>query len=572
MSTLQTVLLAGLVGPAYLLAVLVIGTAVAPSWIQTLPGRWDRALLTLLAGTLSHALVAALVLAASPAYVGAALWICAGIALGTLLAKRQRLQVGAPHVVLLALFALCYLLMVSYHFSPARGPTLFWSLYGLTGITPGDSPQGAFQAQYLLWGHALKEGGEFSLFDRPFLGGIITADALKAFGFGFSDRFYDYSPALQMAYASLWIAINAICSIALLSIVSRFARGRAAYLCGILVLVSPFFLLNVIGLWPKLYALTWLWAACLLALQRRPVLACLLSGIAFYAHGSFLWSHIAFCGVVTFYLLAEAWRQRAIPWPALAGSLLLCALVPALWFTAEHIFGGASPLRQYYLYNVPVTEGFHHDAAEIAQAFYATTSPASLSLVPWMNMAKGLLPTEVLQLVMGSSLANPAPSWRDLAESLFQLQFLRALFALGLLGGAVVLRGFFSAEAHRWTPRLLLIGLLLLPLIPGLGLYRRDDHFLLPVMLFAAIPVLVHFCIGMQQLGAKTIKLISLAMLVEFVGVLYWRMPPASYEGEFTHHFSSLVLVTGVVTAILILRAPSRFMPLPGAHDPESIR
>jgi len=572
MSTLQTLIIGGLLGPTYLMAMMVIGTVISPSWVHALESRWDRALLTLLTGTLGHALVAALLLVAQPGYVGLALWICFGTALVTLLARRQRLEIGAPHAVLFAMFAVCYLLLLTYHFSPARGPTLFWSLYGLTGVTPGDSPQGAFQAQYLLWGHALKEGGEFSLFDRPFLGGVITADTLKAFGFAFSDRFYDYSPGLQVAYASLWIAINAICALALLSIASRFARGRAAYLCSLLALASPFFLLNVIGLWPKLYALAWLWAACLLALERRPVLACFLSGIAFYAHGSFLWSHIAFCGMVTFYLLAEGWKQRAVPWSALAGSLLLCAFIPLAWFTAEHLFSGASPLRQYYLYNVPVTEGFHRDAADIAQSFYATTSPASLSLVPWMNMAKGLLPIEALQLVMGSGLANTPPSWRDVGNALFHLQFLRALFALGLIGGIVVVRGFFAPEARRWTPRLLLIGLLLLPLIPGLGLYRRDDHFLLPVMLFAVIPVLAHFCMGMQHLGAKTMKLISLAMLIEFIAVLYWRMAPVSYEGEFAQYFSPFVALVGVVAAALVLRAPSRFIPLPGADGQESNR
>lgn len=572
MSTLQTIILGGLVGPTYLFAALLIGSAISPSWVSSLPNRWDRALLTLLVGTLGHAVVAALLLAALPNHVGLALWVCSGAALVTLLARRQKLMIGMPHAVLFAMFLVCYLLLLAYHFSPARGPTLFWSLYGLTGITPGDSPQGAFQAQYLLWGHALKDGGEFSLFDRPFLGGVITADALKAFGFGFSDRFYDYDPALQIAYASLWIAVNAICAIALLSIAARFAHGRTAYLCGILALASPFFLLNVIGLWPKLYALAWLWAACLLALERRPLLACLLSGVAFYAHGSFLWSHIAFCGLVTFYLLSEGWKHRTVPWSSLAGSLAMCVTIPAVWFTAEHLFSGASPLRQYYLYNVPVTEGFHRDATEIAQAFYATTSPTSLALVPWMNMAKGLLPVEALQLVMGSSLADSPPSWREAADALFHLQFLRMLFALGLVGGVIVIRGLFTPEARNWTPRLLLIGLVLLPLIPGLGLYRRDDHFLLPVMLFAAIPVLAHFCIGMQRLTISTMKLISLTMLTEFVAVLYWRMPPVRYAGEFTQYFSVLVAVVGIVAAVLVLRPSASGTSLPATSEQGTIR
>jgi hypothetical protein len=566
MSTLQSVFLGGMLGPAYLLISVIAGAAFMPAHYAQLSSAWDRVLLQVLMGTLVHALIAALVLGLDPGLNGIALWMTLGVAIAVLALRRRRPLFEPPLLVLFGLYAVCYALLVSYHFSPARGPTLFWSLYGLTGVTPGDSPQGAFQAQFLIHGSSLLGGGEFSLFDRPFLGGLITADALGAFGVRFSSTFYDYSLLTQLGYASLWIGVNGIAAVALLSLVHRFAQGRAAYLSSLLVVSCPMLILNILGLWPKLYALAWLWAACVLAFSGRPLSACLLSGVAFYAHGSFLWSHISFCGVMVFYLLAQSWRTQHVHWSTLAGTLAACMFFPAVWFTSEHLFGGESPLRQYYLYNVPVTEGFHRDAAEIASNFYGSTSASSLALIPWMNLAKGALPLELLDIILNFRLDKQPPSWRDLGEALFRLQFLRSVFALGLCGGIVAICSLSTPRARRWLPRLALVAFLLLPLIPGLGLYRRDDHFLLPVMLFASIPVVIHFCIGLQRLPTRVGISIALCMLLEYLMVYFWRIPPVSYQGEFVHYYRTAVIFLVAAVAALALLPPWRILPLPGSR------
>jgi hypothetical protein len=293
--------------------------------------------------------------------------------------------------------------------------------------------------------------------------------------------------------------------------------------------------------------------ACTQALGQRWLTAVALSGVAFLVHGSFLWAHIAFCGVCIFALLYQQWNRKALSPVRPAAMLAICVLAPAAWFFAEHLFGGATPLRTYYLYNVDVTYGLHHQASVIAQQFYSQTSTTNLFSLPWWNLAKGLLPVEALGLILNFQLAGEATSWQALGEALFRNQFFRTWFALGVVGGIVTWRGLFLPGSSRWLPRLALVAFFLLPLIPGLGLYRRDDHFLLPIMMFAVVPVLISFCIGMRSLRGSTLTLVALTMLVEYLTIYYWRYPSGHYVGEF--HAYYLVLATAGLLLVAMAAA-----------------
>lgn len=565
MSQLHVVMTAALVGPAYLAFLWLAGSTVGDYWTKGIACRWERASSALLSGLLAHALVASVLLAFAPAWTGASLWL---LLAGCLVSWRWRRPTLRPLLVPLLLITgysiACYLLLLSFHFGPARGNNVFWSIYNLTNITPGDSPQAALQAQYLLLGSKLTGVSEFALFDRPFLSGILTAGTLPAFGIMFKPAFYDYTDLLAFAYADLWITINVIAVLPLLSIIERFSSGRSAFIISLLLLASPFLVFNSIGLWPKLAALAIMCFACTQALRDNWLTAAFLSGAAFFMHGSFLWPHIAFCGVIFFYLVVEGIKRSPNSWPQAASVLATCVAMPALWFAAEHLSGGATPLRTYYLYNVPVAYGLHHGADEIAREFYSSTNSTNLMNLPWMNMIKGLLPIETLDLILNYRLSNEATGWRSLGETLFRTQFMRAWFALGLIGGVITWRGLFSAESSRWLPRLAVIAFFILPLIPGLGLYRRDDHFLLPIMMFAVVPVLISFCIGMQTIRAGTQTVVAVLMLSEFLMVYYWRYPPGRYGGEFHAYYIAASSAIAAIAASCIFWPRMRWLPLPG--------
>lgn len=572
MSQLQTATLAALVGPAYLVILCLVGSTVGHTWVRGITCRWERGASVLLAGLLAHVLLACTFLIVAPSWSGASLWILlAGCLVSWRWRRPQLAGLCMPTLLVISYSLFCFGLLLSFHGGPGRGVTIFWSIYTLTNITPGDSPQAALQAQYLLFGKNLIGAEDFALFDRPFLGGIITAGTLPAFGIRLPPRFFDYSELTAFAYVSLWIAINAISALSLLGIVERFSRGRSALIISLLVLASPFLVFNSIGAWPKLLALALLCYACNQALRQKWIAAMLLSGASFFAHGSFLWAHLSFGGVLIFTLIAQGWRQSTMAWPRLAAMLLICLAVPAAWFAAEHLTGSATPLRTYYLYNVSVTHGLHHSAEQIAQGFYASTNATNLVNLPWINIIKGILPIETLDLILNYRLSNEATGWRALGETLFRTQFMRAWFALGLIGGAVAYRGLTHATSSQWLPRLALIAFFLLPLIPGLGLYRRDDHFLLPIMMFAAIPVLISFSIGFHLLRNSTMTVIGLAMIAEYLMIYFWRYPPGRYVGEFNAYYLAAITVGMLFTAACIAWPRPLRRPLPGGI-PEHVR
>ncbi|OEZ01755.1 MULTISPECIES: hypothetical protein [Stenotrophomonas] len=566
MTQLQIVGIAAFVGPAYLLFLFVVGATLGHRWTDGILCRWERAGATLVTGLLAHALVASILLLVAPRWSGISLWLLlAGCIVRWRWYRPTLTGLVAPVLLVTSYGLACYLLLLSFHYGPARGSTIFWSIYSLTNVTPGDSPQGAFQAQYLLFGSKLVGGEDFALFDRPFLGGIITAGTLPAFGISFSSKFYDYPDLVAFAYTNLWIAINAIVVLPLLHIVDRFSRGRTAFVVSLLLLACPFLVFNSIGLWSKLLALALMCLAGTSALRRNWIGACLISSVAFFTHGSFLWAHISFCGVIFFTLIVESLGSRRWMWRQIFSVLILSVAVPAIWFTAEHLSGGATPLRTYYLYNVHVAYGLHHSAEAIAREFYASTNATNLVNLPWINVAKGVLPIEVLDLVINYRLIDDATGWRALGDALFRNQFMRAWFALGLVGGLVTWRGLFSHSSSRWVPRLAFIAFFLLPLIPGLGLYRRDDHFLLPIMMFAIIPVLISFCIGLESVKPRSLILLALVMLCEYMMIYFWRYPVGRFVGEFHAYYVAAAVLGMIGVGSCIVSQRPRWLPIPGA-------
>jgi hypothetical protein len=436
----------------------------------------------------------------------------------------------------------CFAILLFFNAGALPGDNLFWSIYKLTHVTPGDSPQGLFQAQYLLHGIDLTGASNFAIFDRPFFGGLISVGVLEAVGLGLGATFDSYSKIEIYVYVALWVWLNATFALGLISLLKQFAKGSSVYVAGILVLASPFVVFNTIGTWPKLFALYVLCCAALLAINRYWKLAVLLSGFSFFIHGSFLWPHISLCGILALYLLS---RPGSLPL-RIRESLVCFAMgliFPILWFVAQKISGSPSPLAMYYLYAASVTSGFHNSAAVVASRFYQATTPANVALLPFINIIKSIIPLEILRWVINFSVSGAAVSMRGFADVLFFNQFYRPLFAFGLIGSMVALSGLRrELLVTRWLT-LALATFFILPLIPGMLIYRNDDLFIMPIMTFCLIPLSAAFCVGLSRL--KLIKRVAVVclMISEF-GLVYWsRYNGVNYYNEYYGYYEGVVLI-----------------------------
>lgn len=567
MNALYMTATAALFGAGYLLVVAALGEKLARvAWRDMVPGEGDlRGLAAPLFGIVAHALIAALTLVVLPQAVGWVFWAMAAVVVVDLGGTRRYLREHWRSLGLALAYGLaCFALIVGFHLGAGRGDNLLWSIYHLTAITPGDSPQGLLQAQYLLHGTSLSGLRDFSLFDRPFLGGVVSLAALDAVGHPPGKAFNDFPPHQSYLYIALWVWLNATFAIALAAIARRILPAYLRHVAVLLTLAAPFLVFNVIGAWPKLLAAYITVIAALLALGGRWHWAVMISGVAFLTHGSFLWSHLSLCGLLAIYV--SLFRREGRFW--LQGGVLgtLALAFPTAWFLAEDYFGAQTPLRTYYLYNVPVSHGLTHGAEEIARGFYNATSPGQLALLPFMNLLKVLLPSEVLTWLTTYSATGPGSSLRSFASALFYTQFNRPLFAFCLTAGLVALWGVRRCGSRNWELALALAAFFLLPLLPGLGLYRRDDHFITPGMLFAVLPVVMAWFHGLANLSRRGLMVVVTLVMAEYL-LLYWsRYPGIRYESEFFEFY--LWLSFGLVLAsYLVVIRRVRALPAGAVSD-----
>ena len=553
MNSLYMIVLSVLFGGGYVLVATLLGEK-----FTRLAWRDDgdaelRALAAPLFGVVAHAVAASAALLLAPGLLPWLPWILVAAVVLDWKGSVRFVSANWRGLGLVTVYGLlCFAILVSFHVGAGRGDNLFWSIYNLTAITPGDSPQGLLQAQYLLHGQSLVGLQNFSLFDRPFLAGIVSLAALAGTGQSPGITFNDFPAAQAYLYIALWTWLNATFALTVAAIARRFAPERLQLVATLLVLAAPFLVFNIIGAWPKLFAAYITSVAAILALKGRWRWAVIASGIAFLAHGSFLWSHLSMCGLLVIYVafFSTSWKRL---WEAgLLGAM--AAAFPVAWFLAEHHFGATTPLRTYYLYSVPVSYGLTHDTAEIARGFYTATNPGNLALLPFVNILKGLLPSEMLTWLVSFSIAGTGTDLRRIASALFYTQFNRPMFSLCLTAGLVACLGLWRGVSRNWSLALAVAAFFLLPLIPGMGIYRRDDHFISPVMLFAILPLLMAFSLGLGQLSRRGLLAVTTLVMAEY-SLLYWaRYPGIRYESDFFEYYLWLSLAAVVVTYFVILR------------------
>ncbi len=440
------------------------------------------------------------------------------------------------------------------HAGPLRANDLFWAIYRITEITPGDSPQALMQAQYLLHGSGL-DGVDFSLFDRTFGAGITTAEIMCGVGRCPGRVLYENRMPYVQIYASIWIFFNALFMAALWQVAWIFARARATSIA-LLLGISPFVVLYGIGLWPKLFALYVLIAACGLVWAGRIWSGLILSGAAFFAHASFLWPHLALAYLVAAFLVIRTGETADIK-RRLAKSaflILVASLAPVLWFAGEKMAAGSSPLRIYYLYDVLPTEALHRDLSSIVASFYQHTHPENLIALPFFNLFKALIPQQVLQYALAFSYKGELLGARDIANELYVTMFHRVPYTFGLVLGVLSLAGIARFWRSQWVISALVLVLFLLPLLPAAGLYRKDDHFSTPVILFALLPILVGLCLKLSAMNAKAFLCIAGLAFIEFTSVYVWRSNlPRYHEAVDFYRYVPVALCAAALASLCLL-------------------
>lgn len=428
--------------------------------------------------------------------------------------------------IFLGTAAFSSLLLVAADLGSAKGANIFWTIYNLTFITPGDSPQGLMQAQYLVYGpQRLANFDNFSIFDRTILGGILTAGALCAFANCVGSTFVEWTTSQMLMYTSIWIWLNALVVFAVWEIVGLFTRHRQAAVT-ILICAVPTITLNIVGLWPKSVANFFLVLALLCALQRRFLLATLWSSAAFQLHGSFLWPHLALA-VASASFIALYDRRPAYGLPI----MITAAAVPALWFGADRFSGEIVPLRAYYLYDAGIAEALHGSLRDIVDRFYASTNAVNLAALPVVNFVKFLLPLESLQSLVQFTYKGAPVDWSAALGAYYWTQLNHPIFFGGFFLAVLVIAGLLFSWAKDWRVPAGALLLVILPLVATAGLYRRDQMFYTIIFPYAVLPAIAAAAYGARNFGRKPVLALAGLALVEFL-LTYWsRASGVSYWG-----------------------------------------
>lgn len=557
MKALSLVVTAVLLGGMFQIAMTLFGARIA-GWIwgdgEQSQQRELRQLTGLMMGCIVYAVLAGVAMALWPAAVRYLLWAVLAYVIADGRYTVQVIRQQWRGMLLSLLYGLtCFTILLGYEYGTSRGENIFWSIYKLAAITPGDAPQGLFQAQFLHYGHSLLGLRDFSIFDRPFLGGVVSQAALSAGGLAPGQQFNEYPADTAYAYVALWTWLNAAIVPAVLALGRHLAKGDTLWTGCMLLLLSPCLVLNTLGTWPKLFAVAMSVCAALMAWEGRWKWAILLSGFAFYFHGSFLWSHLALSAVLALYILLSQ-QSIARRWWMVAGLILFAAAFPFMWFLAQHISNVASPLKAYYLYGVPVNAAFTQSMEEIARNFYRSTTPQNLAILPFINFLKSILPHEVLLWLLSFSYVGTSDVFGNFETALFYTQVNRPLFAFGLASGAMVCIGIRRHVGSSWALSLALIAFFLLPLVPGMGLYRRDDHFILGIMLFALIPVVIAFFLALRDMSPRRQAGMATLILIEYAILYGSRYKGVHYDGHFFEYYMLAVMPMLAVAWLLIMR------------------
>ena len=424
------------------------------------------------------------------AYVGAHSrlpWLIPGFTLLVLAALLRRLtkqvRQGEPgqarrlfYLTVLTLLCL-YGMQISFFQlfkSVYPGPHEVWDLFNASGVSPPDQMFSWHQAMFAnLHRHYPQDPfyGEMDLYDRPHLGGYLTLFFFKLFQLPLTENQYVYPAASLRFYHCFWWLSNNLYLFGIAPLFQRLFSYRGAVLAVTSTALSGFVFLSNLGGWVKFAAIYPLLLAVLLFITGKPpLLQAALCAVSFYLHGSVL-PFLAGFGLLQilclyYPIVGATVRLRRVVWFAFAGVVLVGA-----WFVTVRLVGSKQPLLYYYVYDALLTQAQTEPVAELARAFYAKHTWASLSLLPLHNLFRSVWPIEFCQFV-ARVFASPA-SWKlsDFASTIFLSERYWILAASGLVTAPLILVALAKTLSRRYTGRTVL-AFYLVPTLLALLLYR----------------------------------------------------------------------------------------------------
>jgi len=430
--------------------------------------------------------------------------------------------------------------------SRVNEPDLFWAIYKVTLITPGDSPIALEQAQYLVHAGQVINKLDFALFDRTFLGGILSAGALCAFGLCPGETLYSATAEQQQAYVSLWIMLNSLGILGIWLAVSEIVKKRALIVTA-LIAATPFVVFNTMGLWPKFLGLYFCAVGLWLALRRRPMLAVLATGMAFFCHGLFLWPHLGLAFLTALYLLGQRQAKTAV-------MVLATALaVPVAWFGAQFETHSLSPLNFYYLYNTDVSTALHQPLQSIAQEFYATTSLGKLAMLPLFNAIRLFLPGDLIGAISSFQLRG---NWPNFFRSWYWAEFTCAPLFAGLVLGFLAISGLLASWSRDIRIAAAVLLCILMPLVPAAAIYRHDRV----VVTVIEFQVIIPFSMGIAWMIGRFSKagLVVTAILVALESIAIYVIRANNFI-----YLLPITVIVGIAVLLAVIRPATRERPVP---------
>lgn len=358
-----------------------------------------------------------------------------------------------------------------------------WDLFNLSGVSPPDQMFAWHQAMFADLHRQYPQDpfyGEMDFYDRPHLGGYLTLFFFKLFYLPLTEDHFVYpAPALRF-YHCFWWLLNNLYLLGIAPLFRRLFGYRGAALAIASTALSGFILLSNTAGWTKFAAFYPLLLAFLLFLNgKTPLLQAVLCAASFYLHGSVLPFLLGFglLQILSLYypIRPELARVKDVAWFAAGGIILVGA-----WFVTVRWMGSKQPLFHYYLYGAGLTDAQTKPVAEIAKAFYAKHSWATLSLFPFENLINGIWPVHFLAFVKHLFSSTPL-KLSDLGSLIFDSQRFWVLAAAGLTAVPFVLVGAVKTLSRRYAGRTIL-ALYLIPTLLIALVYRIEWSFSLHIM------------------------------------------------------------------------------------------
>ena len=384
----------------------------------------------------------------------------------------------------------------------------------MTGVSPPDQMFAWHQAMFVDKHRHYPQDPfltDMDLYDRPQLGGYLTLFFFKLFHLPLTGDNLVYPPSALRFYHCFWWLLNNLYLWGVAPLFRRIFGYRGAIIGVASTALGGFFFLCNAGGWMKFSSTYPFLLAFLLFLENQgPWLQAVLCAISYHIHGSVL-PFLAGFGILQLLSTRYPIIGRRVPVRAVARFGLLGAVLVGAWFFVVRWVGSKQPLFYYYVYGAGISDAQIQPVAEIAKAFYARNTWASLSLLPAHNLLASWLPVAAFHSIKSWVWLQQPLRLSDLANLLFASQRFCIECALGLTAAPVVIAVGIKTLARKQAGKIAFCLYLIPTLIVALA-YRIDWAFSLHIlMLYHAL--CLFFWVSVLRSMRFRYVLIGLAMI-----------------------------------------------------------